>query len=45
VGESPSAYRARSHEAAAAVPPCMAMRLTRVARISRIGEAQASAPA
>ena len=44
VGESPSAYRARSHEAAVAVPPCMAMRLTRVARISRIGEAQAAAP-
>jgi AraC-like DNA-binding protein len=45
VGESPSAYRARSHEASAAVPPCMAMRLSRVARISRIGEAQAPGPA
>jgi AraC-like DNA-binding protein len=45
VGESPSAYRARGHEASLAVPPCMAMRLSRVARISRIGEAQASAPA
>jgi AraC-like DNA-binding protein len=45
VGESPSAYRARSHEASAAVPPCMAMRLSRVVRISRIGEAQAPGPA
>jgi AraC-like DNA-binding protein len=30
VGESPSAYRARGHEAVAAIPSCMAMRLTRV---------------
>lgn len=45
VGESPSAYRARSHEASTAVPPCMAMRLSRAVRISRIGEAQAAGPA
>ena len=45
VGESPSAYRARNHDAAAMVPACIAMRMTRVSRISRIGEARASAPA
>jgi AraC-like DNA-binding protein len=45
VGESPSAYRARNHDAAAMVPACMAMRMSRANRISRIGEARASAPA
>lgn len=29
VGESPSAYRARCHEAGAAIPPCVAKYLTR----------------
>ncbi|MER7025355.1 MULTISPECIES: helix-turn-helix transcriptional regulator [Streptomyces] len=32
VGESPSAYRARSHEAGSAVPPCMAKIFTRPVR-------------
>jgi transcriptional regulator GlxA family with amidase domain len=32
VGETPSAYRARSHEESAVVPPCVARRLTRPAR-------------
>jgi transcriptional regulator GlxA family with amidase domain len=45
VGESPAAYRARRHEAAAIVPACVAMRMTRVNRISRIGEAQAAGAA
>ena len=45
VGESPSAYRARNHDAAARVPACVAMRMTRVNRISRIGEAPSGAPA
>jgi AraC-like DNA-binding protein len=45
VGESPAAYRARRHEAAAIVPACVAMRMTRVSRISRIGEAQAAGAA
>ena len=32
VGESPSAYRARSHAPAAAIPPCLAMVLTKPIR-------------
>ncbi|MBP5861184.1 helix-turn-helix transcriptional regulator [Streptomyces scabiei] len=32
VGETPSAYRARPHEEGAAVPACVARRLTRPAR-------------
>src|SRR5947208_1482900 len=32
VGESPSAYRARSHAAAAVIPPCLAMVLTKPIR-------------
>ncbi|MEU7280728.1 helix-turn-helix transcriptional regulator [Streptomyces sp. NPDC045431] len=32
VGESPSAYRARSHEAGAAIPACVAKVLTRPSR-------------
>lgn len=32
VGETPSAYRARSHEAGAAVPPCVARTYTRPRR-------------
>jgi transcriptional regulator GlxA family with amidase domain len=32
VGETPSAYRARSHEAGADIPPCVAKRLTRPSR-------------
>jgi len=32
VGETPSAYRARSHEQGAAIPPCVAMGLTRPLR-------------
>ncbi|MFC3736107.1 helix-turn-helix transcriptional regulator [Paractinoplanes deccanensis] len=32
VGESPSAYRSRSHDAGAAVPPCMAKIYTRPVR-------------
>jgi AraC-like DNA-binding protein len=32
VGESPSAYRARAHDAAAVVPPCHARHLTRPSR-------------
>jgi AraC-like DNA-binding protein len=33
VGETPTAYRARDHRAAAAVPPCVARTLTRPSRI------------
>ena len=33
VGESPSAYRARDHEALRGVPPCQAMVLTRTRRL------------
>ncbi|MEN8652118.1 helix-turn-helix transcriptional regulator [Streptomyces sp. 21So2-11] len=40
VGESPSAYRARSHEAGAAIPACVAKILTRPVRI---GEAKSGA--
>jgi transcriptional regulator GlxA family with amidase domain len=32
VGESPSAYRARSHDAGAAIPPCVAKLMTRPIR-------------
>ncbi|MER6629975.1 helix-turn-helix transcriptional regulator [Streptomyces sp. NPDC000987] len=32
VGETPSAYRARSHEAGAAIPPCVARTYTRPIR-------------
>ncbi|MEU9735831.1 helix-turn-helix transcriptional regulator [Streptomyces sp. NPDC048002] len=35
VGETPSAYRARSHEDAEAVPACVARRLTRPGRARR----------
>lgn len=40
VGESPSAYRARRHEAGAAIPACVAKIYTRPVRI---GEAQSAA--
>jgi AraC-like DNA-binding protein len=47
VGESPSAYRARHHDAGAAIPACFAKLLTRPRRPapdpSRNGEAQATA--
>ncbi|MFJ6211765.1 helix-turn-helix domain-containing protein [Streptomyces sp. NPDC092296] len=46
VGESPSAYRARRHEAGAAIPACIAKILTRPIRTNRpirIGEADAAA--
>jgi transcriptional regulator GlxA family with amidase domain len=39
VGESPSAYRARDHEAGATVPACVAKAWTRPPRPSRNGEA------
>ena len=42
VGETPSAYRARCHDATAVVPGCVAKVWTRP---SRIKEAQASRPA
>ncbi|MEV7084576.1 helix-turn-helix transcriptional regulator [Streptomyces sp. NPDC093085] len=47
VGESPSAYRARRHEAVAAMPPCLAKVHTRPARDipSRIREAGRGAAA
>ncbi|MGW3496426.1 helix-turn-helix transcriptional regulator [Streptomyces sp. NPDC001020] len=32
VGETPSSYRARSHEEGAAIPPCLAKELTRPRR-------------
>ena len=32
VGESPSAYRARNHEAAAAIPPCVVKVMTKPIR-------------
>ncbi|MEV8506806.1 helix-turn-helix transcriptional regulator [Actinoplanes sp. NPDC051475] len=41
VGETPSAYRARNHEAAAAIPACYAKILTRPVRN---GEARAASP-
>ena len=40
VGESPSAYRARDHEASAAIPPCIAKIHTRPVRT---GEAKPAA--
>lgn len=43
VGETPSAYRARSHEAGAAIPACVAKVLTRPVKTGtpvRIGEAE-----
>ncbi|WP_434599809.1 helix-turn-helix domain-containing protein [Streptomyces sp. A5-4] len=40
VGESPSAYRARDHEAGAAIPACISKILTRPVRI---GEAKTDA--
>ena len=40
VGESPSAYRARDHEASAAIPPCIANNHTRP---HRNGEAKPAA--
>lgn len=46
VGESPSAYRARRHEAGAAIPACVAKILTRPVRNGepvRIGEAESAA--
>lgn len=42
VGESPSAYRLRCHDAAAVVPACVAKAWSRP---SRNGEARAAAPA
>ena len=39
VGESPSAYRARDHQAGATVPACVAKAWTRPERTSRNGEA------
>jgi AraC-like DNA-binding protein len=42
VGETPSAYRARCHDASAMVPGCVAKIWTRP---SRIKEAQATRPA
>ncbi len=50
VGESPSAYRTRPHDAVEAMPPCIAKVLTRPTRYaapvpSRIGEDAASARA
>jgi transcriptional regulator GlxA family with amidase domain len=35
VGETPSAYRSRSHEASAAIPPCVARKYTRPRRAAR----------
>ncbi|MFG2111081.1 helix-turn-helix transcriptional regulator [Streptomyces sp. NPDC048718] len=37
VGESPSAYRARDHEAGEAIPGCVAMYLTRPTRAGSAG--------
>jgi len=46
VGETPTAYRARAHEAVKAMPPLTAMALTRPARrLSRIEEALSSTSA
>ncbi|MBY8884368.1 helix-turn-helix transcriptional regulator [Streptomyces sp. PTM05] len=42
VGVSPSAYRARGHEAAAAIPSCVAKILTRPVRIKEAESAAAS---
>ena len=43
VGESPSAYRARDHSGAGAVPSCVATVWSRPARTSRNGEASSRA--
>jgi AraC-like DNA-binding protein len=42
VGETPSAYRARSHDELAGVPPCEAMVLTRPRRVRSRGRAEES---
>ncbi|MET9886186.1 helix-turn-helix transcriptional regulator [Streptomyces sp. NPDC006430] len=42
VGESPSAYRARCHEAGAPIPACVAKILTRPVRIEEAESAAAS---
>jgi transcriptional regulator GlxA family with amidase domain len=42
VGESPSSYRARSHEPAAAIPPCLAKIHTRPVRHGEPGPAERS---
>lgn len=42
VGQSPSAYRAGSHEAGAAIPACVAKILTRPVRIGEAESATAS---
>lgn len=44
VGESPSAYRARSHEAGAALPACVSKILTRPVRNPRPGGPAAAGP-
>ena len=45
VGETPTAYRGRAHDAVNAMPPLMAMAITRPARrSSRIEEAVAARP-
>jgi len=44
VGEPPSVYRARSHDAFEALPSCMARVLSRPKRSSRIREAAGAAP-
>ncbi|MER5884577.1 helix-turn-helix transcriptional regulator [Streptomyces sp. NPDC001941] len=43
VGETPSSYRARGHEAGAAIPACIAKIHTRPAKKPRPGAAQAPA--
>lgn len=47
VGETPTAYRSREHDAVMAMPPCVAKTYTRPVRSvsSRIGEAAAGAAA
>jgi AraC-like DNA-binding protein len=45
VGETPSAYRARGHEALERVPGCIARDLTRPSKPSRNGETAAAASA
>ncbi|MFI9174978.1 helix-turn-helix transcriptional regulator [Streptomyces lincolnensis] len=37
VGETPSAYKSRSHEASASIPPCVARKYTRPRRAARPG--------
>jgi AraC-like DNA-binding protein len=41
VGESPSSYRARSHDAVAAMPACVARQSTRPSRIREVAAASA----